>query len=179
LTVTTDAALAGARPLRPVYGDLNGVRPGVFARELQLEAGSERLAVLRWEKVLGTAADAESGDGRWRIARRGPLAMQFVVRDAASDAEVATMTRNWRGRGEARFASGTGFKWDREGFWRSEHFWTSATGERLITWRTRIGWTTRYEMEVMEGARRLPELPVLVLLGTYVMVMMSRQRHAS
>lgn len=178
--MTTDLALTGARPLRQVYGELVWSRPGMFSRELQLEAGSERLAVLAWPKVLGTTADAESADGRWRIGRkRGRPPMAFVVNDAASDAEVATMTRNWRGRGEVRFASGTVFKWGREGFWRTENFWTSATGERLVTWRARHGWTTHYEMEVMEGARRIAELPVLALLGTYVMVTMARQSHAS
>jgi hypothetical protein len=179
--VATEAALTTGRPLRQVYGDLVWSRPGVFARELRLEAGSERLAVLRWPKVLGTGAEGESMDGRWRISGRrgGALNLGFVVKDAASDAEVAVMTRNWRGRGEVRFASGASYTWDREGFWHPEHFWTSATGERLVTWRARIGWTIRYEMEVMEGARRLDELPVLVMLGTYVMAMMSRQRHAS
>ena len=176
----TATAFVG-RPLREaLLGDLAWRRPGVFSRRLDLEAGSERLAGLRWEKWYSFEAVAESADGRWIIGRKGSVVSRdYRARDAASGAEVAAFTRNWRGFGFARFASGAEYRWRHEGFWRRRYFWADADGRPLITFRTvfRLGRT--YEMEADPAARPLDELPVLVLLGGYVMAMISASRSAT
>ncbi|MGH7730306.1 MAG: hypothetical protein ACRENJ_03560 [Candidatus Eiseniibacteriota bacterium] len=70
-TVTADCAWTGGRPLRDaLLGDLEWRRPSVFTRALDLEAGSERLAGLRWKKWYSSEAIAESADGCWIIGRR-------------------------------------------------------------------------------------------------------------
>jgi hypothetical protein len=153
----------------------------VFGRELILEAGSERLAVLRWAKWFSFEAVATSADGRWIMGRgRGAsLLGAHLVRDAASGVEVASFKRGWRGTGAVRFATGAGYRWEREGFWHPRHFWASADGRPLITFRSVLGFGRSYEMGVDPAARDLAELPVLVLLGGYIMAMISAQSHAS
>ena len=179
MATEADPVLLAARPLREsLYGELIWSRPGLFRRELKLESGSETLATLRWEKLLSFEALAESADGRWRIGRHrlGSLRGDVVVRDAATEEPLATLTRGWRRTGELRFASGAGFTWGRAGFWRTEWFWSSADQPRLVTFRSRLGFQSRYEMEVDPAAMRLRELPILVLLGAYLMALVSRQR---
>ena len=180
-TVTTDRVREGGRPLRDaLYGDLSWSRPSIFRRELDLEAGSERLASLRWEKMLSLEAVGESADGRWIIGRHrmGSLRGQVVVRDAATQAPVATFTRSWRRTGVLRFDSGAEYKWEREGFWRPTYFWSSGAQEHLLAFTFRVGFRSRYEMAVDPAVQRVPELPVLVLLGAYLMVLTSRQNAA-
>jgi hypothetical protein len=179
--LTAGGAFAGGRPLREaLLGDLAWRRPGLFRRALELEAGSERLAGLRWEKWFSFEAIAEAADGRWIIGRRrgAALAREYVVRDAASDSEVASFTRTWRGTGTVRFASGASYRWGREGFWRARYAWMVADDRPLIAFRGVLGFQRSYEMEVDPAARSLAELPVLVLLGGYVMAMISHQRRA-
>ena len=177
----SNPALLAARPLRDsLYGELVWSRLGLFRRDLQLESGSEILASLRWEKMLSDQAIAESADGRWNIgARRGrSLRREVLVREAQAQEPVATFTRSWRRTGDLRFVSGPEFAWRREGFWRSEWFWSSARTERLVTFRSRLGFRSRYEMEVDQAARQLKELPILVLLGAYLTSLISRQTAA-
>ena len=58
-TTTADRVWTGGRPLREaLLGDLGWRRPGVFSRELILEAGSERLASLLWKKRFSFEAHA-------------------------------------------------------------------------------------------------------------------------
>ncbi len=179
--MTAEGPRVGTRPLRDsLYGDLFWSRPAFFRRELQLEAGSELLARLRWEKMLSFEAVGESADGRWIFGRHrlGSLRGQVLVRDAATRTLVATFIRSWRGTGTLRFVSGAEYRWEREGFWRTRLFWSSAQQERLVTYASRFGWHSRYLMEVDPGAHRAEELPVLVLLGAYLMSMISHQKSA-
>ena len=172
----------GGRPLREaLLGDLIWRRPGMFTRELILEAGSEQLASLRWENWYSFEAAAESADGLWTIARRRSASLlgDVVVRDHASGAEVAAFKRSWRGTGVVRFASGAEYHWKREGFWCPRYFWAAEDGPPLLTFRTVLGFGRSYEMDVDPTARSLVELPVLVLLGGYVMALISAQRSAS
>ena len=78
-----------------------------------------------------------------------------------------------------RFASGLEYRWEREGFWRPRYFWAAEDRKPLLTFRTVLGFGRCSEMIVDPAARALAELPVLVLLGGYVMAMMSAQTHAS
>ena len=176
-SATLDEARAGARPLRDaLYGDLVWSRPRFFRRELCLEAGSETLAILRWEKVLSFEAVGESADGRWLFARNRSLRERVEVRDPATQDTIATFSGTWRGTGTVRFAGGAEYAWTRTGFWRPTRFWSSSQKERLIAYTSQVGWRRRYEMEVDPDAHRVAELPVLVLLGAYLMSMGSQKQ---
>jgi hypothetical protein len=179
--VTSGGSLHGARPLRDaLYGDLIWSRPGIFRRELRLEAGSELLASLRWEKLFSFEAMAESADGCWTIGRhrRGSLLGQFIMREAGTGTEIATFKRSWRRTGALRFASGAEFSWEREGFWRPTYFWRSAQQERLIAYQGTFAWRSRFEMTVDSAARRVAELPALVLLGGYLMAIIAAENRS-
>ena len=181
-TATAARVWTGGRPLREAYGDFVWRRPGLFSRELNLEAGSETLASLHWDKWYNFDAVAESADGRWLLHRRRSLAVLSgcIVTEAATGAEVATYQRSWRSTGEVRFASGSQFPWRFEGFWRRTYFWADGSGAPLVAMRSVLGFGgTSYEMSVEPAARSLAELPVLVLLGGYIMAMLSTRRHSS
>lgn len=175
-----ERAWTGGRPLREAYGEMAWRRPGLFRRELILEAGSEQLASLTWEKWYGFEAAGESADGRWHLRRRRISSVMgaCAVLDAGTGAEVATFARNWRGSGEVRFASGARYAWKPEGFWRRTYSWTTESGARLIGFRARLGFGATYEMTIEPAARSVAELPVLVLLGGYVMAMLAARRHS-
>src|SRR5207247_10819982 len=128
-------------------------------------------------RPLSVEAVAETGDGRWIIGRHGAR-RTVVVRDAGARAEVATHTPSWRGKGVTRFASGAEFTWASEGFWRPTHFWSSADRSQLIGFKLLLGWKHRIEMRVDPAAHGLVELPVLVLLGAYMMAMVAARSHA-
>ncbi len=180
--MSSDRVWTGGRPLREaLLGDLSWRRPGVFSRELILEAGSEQVAGLRWAKIFSFEAVAESADGRWNIGRKRAASLlgDHIVRDAASGAEVAGFKCNWRAKGVVRFASGVEYRWECEGFWHPRCFWATEDRHPLITFRPVLGFGRSYETEVDAAARKLDELPVLTLLGGYAMAMITAQRAAA
>ena len=92
---------------------------------------------------------------------------------------MASFQRSWRGAGTLAFGSGQRYRWRREGFWRPRYLWTTEGDDRpLLTFRAVIALHKTYEMEADPAARTLAELPVLVLLGGYVMALISAQRSA-
>jgi hypothetical protein len=178
---TAEGAWTTTRSLRnSLYGDLVWRRPNAMRRDMVLEAGSEQLALLRWEKLFSLQATAICADGRWLIGRHGVIALrtQVVVTDPVREQTIATFERHWRGTGVVRFAGGAEFRWTRSGFWRSRWAWGSDATESLIAFRSSLGFTRCYEMEVDPAAERVPEVPVLVMLGGYLMAVILRRGHA-
>src|SRR5262249_3286332 len=149
-------------------------------RELRLEAGSELLALLRWEKLTSFEAVGEARDGRWIIGRRpaSSLLGAGVVRDAPTMGEGATPDPPWRRPRTLRSAAGGEFQWERTGFWRTTFFWSTTKQPRLLAFKSLFGLNRRYAMEADPAAHGLSQLPVLVLLGAYLMALESRRRHA-
>jgi hypothetical protein len=180
VTISEDTWIPSRSLRDSLYGDLVWHRPHALRRDLVLESGSERLALLRWEKIFSMEAVAICADGRWRMGRHyiAPLRAQVAVRDAATDAVLATFTREWHGPGEVRFADGAVYRWRRSGFWRPLWFWSSDQSEQIVAYRSVLGFTRRFEMEVDSGASRVNELPVLVVLGAYLMALLAARRHA-
>ena len=182
MTTTTAARVwTGGRLLRDAYGDMVWRRPSLLGRELILEAGSEALARLSWAKWYSFDAVGESADGRWLLERRRSITVLSgcIVKEAATGEEVASFQRSWRSTGEARFASGIQYGWRYEGFWRRTYYWADEAGSRLVTFQSVFGFPGhRYEVGVDPAARSRAELPVLVLLGGYVMSMLTRRRHS-
>jgi hypothetical protein len=178
---TLDGAWSGSRPLgESLLGELIWSRPRALRRDLVLEAGSEQLALLRWEKLFSLQATAICADRRWIIGRQGAVALksQIVMREAKSDQAVATFERSWRGAGVLRLAGGAEYRWQRTGVWRGTWSWSSALQERLVAFKSRHGVRTKIEMEVDPSARELDEVPVLVLLGAYIMAVLVARRGA-
>jgi len=179
-TISQARVWTGGRPLRQAFGDFFWRRPNAFGRDLVLEAGSEQLASLHWEKWYSYEALGQSADGRWLLTRHrgGSLMGGCVVRDATNGAEVATFQRRWRGAGSVRFASGVEYAWQHEGFWRPQYFWAGPDGRPLVTFKGLLSFGKSYEMTVDPAARERAELPVLVVLGSYVMAMVSTHKHS-
>jgi hypothetical protein len=179
-TQATESIHPGTRPLREAYGELVWRRSSIFGRGLKLESGSDTLAVLNRWGPWSRNATAESADGRWTFAYSfvGFTRRRIEVREASTGAVVATYLRDWPRKGGVRFTTGAEFVWDHEGFWRPEYFWSSPGHARLVSYRVSLGFRTRFEMEIDPGARSVAELPVLALLGGYLMARLITRRHA-
>ena len=174
----TDPIHVGPRALRDaLHGELLWRRHGVFSRDLVLESGSDVLAALRWQSVWNREAIGESADGRWLFTRRlaGIFERQVLVRDVGTRADVATFSGRRR-HGAVRFTTGVEFKWRRSGFWRPECTWSSALQPRLLAYKSRFGFRRLYDVEVHAAARDCAELPVLMLLGIYLMSLIAARR---
>ena len=139
-------------------------------RRFELLARDRVLARLEWQKVLSSIAIGETADGRWTLKREGWFRPCISVTTADGDVPVAALKFGGRGRDTIRMASGTSFVWRATKVHRSEMGIFGAEDTPLVTLRLRQK-LLRYEaaVTIAPAARRLAELPVLLLLGWYRM----------
>ena len=152
---------------------------GAFARDFDLVAGDESFATLRWEKAFGSLAAAETAEGRWTFKRAGFLNPRVTARVAGSDRDLATFRPDWGGGGTLVFEHGAAFRLRSHGFWNPRWVLESPDGAELVEFRPE-GFTRRNaHLEVKPGAAGLPELPVLVTIGWYLVILVEEDASAA
>jgi hypothetical protein len=159
---------------------LRWAQPGALSREYELRAGDEVLATLRWQKTFGSLALAEAADGTWTFKRSGFLRPKVTVRAPGSEAEVAVFKPSWGGEGTLRFSEGRGYQWVNTSFWRSEWAFTNEAGEPLIHFKPEVAFFKQAaEVKVEPRAVTASDLPLLTVLGWYLMLLLSEDAGAA
>jgi hypothetical protein len=142
--------------------------------ESQLVAGADLVGTLRWEKGSGTQATGESKGGSWTFTRVGFLTPKVVVHAPGSKMSSATLTMKWTGGGMIEFPTGRSFHFAPKGFWRSEWFLTDPSRKKLLTIRPNFAWgAAGASVDVERAAQSIHELPLLVILCWYTILLLS------
>jgi hypothetical protein len=157
--------------------ELLWTRPSARRKYDELRSGDETVATLQWKK--GSLAVAEVADARWTIKRQGFWQQGVKIRREGSDVDIARFDLGWLGGGTLDPGSGRRFRWGSANFWRSSWQWTAEDGTPLVRFAGKQRWTKMEgEVEVEPAAADLPELPLLVTLGWYLLVMTANEEAA-
>jgi hypothetical protein len=143
-------------------------------REYQLRGGEALLATLRWMKLEGSLATAEAGPRRWTFKRSGFLNPKVRIRAEGSATDVAVLSVTSVGEGVLQGPEGRTYLWSTTNFWRSEWGFSGQGGG--IVYRLKPSFASRRlaaEVEIEPAAVSLPDLELVVLLGWYLLVLMS------
>jgi hypothetical protein len=170
------------RSLREVASqELVWKQPSGMKRIYELHVGEEVLATLRWQKLSGTLAQAETAEGNWTFKRSGFLHPVVTVRNAGSDVpDIAVFEPSWTGKGTLQLPENRSLRWASTNFWHSEWAWLDNNGNPLISFKNKYGWTkVEGQVEVAQAATNLPEFSLLITLGWYLMVQMASDASAS
>jgi len=143
-----------------------------WQRRFALHAAGELVARLRWEKAFGSLAHAETASATWTFKRYGFLRPAVSVRVPGSDADVATLEMGWVGRGTFHAPEERKYGWVNASFWRSSWNWIDAQGEPLVLFEPEF-LKRAASVRLAPGATDSPDLPLLVCLGWYLMVLMA------
>lgn len=157
---------------------LEWIQPRRSERAFELKAGGEVVATLAFKSAFGTMAAAEAAGGRWTFKRVGFLNPRVTVREAGSEADRAVFHARWLGDGRLEFDYGAAFRWESTNFWATEWRFAAADGTPLVTLHPGLEkeglsdlFKTQAHVEITAGGAKAPELPVLVLLGWYLMIL--------
>jgi hypothetical protein len=160
--------------------DLYWIQPrGLDNRRFELRARGDAVATLGFETLCGSLARAESADGSWTFKRVGILNPRVTVRKAGEEATLAIYTPRWTGsEGTLDFPGGRVFNWTQTNFWATKYQITDAAGIPLVSFESgaekpRLSdvFKTQARVEIDLRGRALPELPLLVLLGWYLIIL--------
>ena len=144
------------------------------------EGADTPLATLRWQKLLGTLATAETPDATWTFKRTGFLHPRVTARIAGTDDDRAVFDAGWHGGGTLTIVGGATFTWQAANFWRTQWGWRGATDTELLHFASKQG-LLRQEgaVTITPDALRLPELGLLVTLGWYLLVLTAHDSTAA
>jgi hypothetical protein len=146
-------------------------------RQDELRLGDRVAATLRWQGLLSTFATGRTMLGAWTFDRPRLLSRDVEVRDAASNALVATYRERWRGDGTLEFTDGRAIDWAPTNFWQTDWAFFDADDRPLISFvdtsrwfeaRTRV---TYHRVARADAQLSASDDALLTTLGRYLTVL--------
>lgn len=145
----------------------------------ELKRGEDVVGTLKFRSMFGTFATGETGDGAWTFKRIGFFRTAITIRNAATDTEVAVFRNStWSGGGTLELPDGGKYKADTN-FFETKLAITDEREAPLVYFRNTGLLRSAAAVEIAPSALSVPELPLLVILGFYLMIMISRDSAAN
>ena len=140
--------------------------------EYDLLTGETGVATLKFRSSWGTLAFADSGDGSWTFKRVGFWQNRASIRVTGSEQDLAVFTNNtWSQGGTLEIAGGKRYKATTT-FWMTRMEWKTEEEQPLVAFHIGGFFKQTADVEILPLAAQLPELPVLVLFGWYLILML-------
>lgn len=152
-------------------------QPSALRAEYELRLGDVLVGILRLRE-LGTLGTAESGDGSWTFKRVGFWQNRATIRVLGSDMDLAEFRNNtWPMGGALKFQAGRTFR-ATTNLWMTQFAFSDEADVPLVRFHYGGAFRRWADVEITEVAKPLPELPLLVLFGWYLLVMLDRDAAA-
>ena len=158
---------------------LSWSQPKARERKFELRDGNRLLGAVSFVKSFGSLAEASMAAGDWTFKRVGFLRPRVTVRRRAQEMDLAVyQPTGWRGDGELQIAGGRIYAWKPANFWATRYDFVDTAGNALVAFKPgaeESKWSNIFKfqalVEVHASASRLEELPLLVSLGWYLMIL--------
>jgi hypothetical protein len=149
------------------------VQPSALKQAFELRAGDEVIGTLVWQR--SSLATAETAERRWSFKREGFWHPQVTVRSPDSEQNEGLFRPGWAGGGTLDLGNGRLLRLGAANFWHTQWDWQLPDGSAAVEFNSRSGFLkSGSEVKIDDGARALPELPLLVVLGWYLLVLFAR-----
>jgi len=157
---------------------LKWTQPGAFKMHYELLAGDELAATLRFRSAVGSFATGESADGCWTFKRIGFLQTRVTIRVCGEETDIAVFRNTWSGGGELELPNGRKVLMTTN-LWQSNLEFKTESDLALLQFKSAGLLQPAALVEVQREAIGLPELPWMVFLGWYLIVMMNMDTAAT
>ena len=149
------------------------VQPHALKMQYELRASDELVATLRFRSSLGSFATGESADGCWTFKRVGFWKTRVTVRLCGGDSDIASFQNNtWSGGGTLELSDGRVFP-ATTNLWQTKLGFQNESNNTLIQFKSVGLLHQSAKVEIQPGAVGTPELPFIMMLGWYLIVMMN------
>lgn len=152
--------------------ELTWIQPAALKMHYELHAGEEIAARLAFKSPFGSLATGASGDGCWTFKRAGFLQTRLTVRACGEETDIAVFRNNtWSGGGTLEMTGGRRL-FATTNLWETNLEFKTESGESLLRFKGKGSIHVSARVEIQQGAIGLAELPWLVMLGWYLIVML-------
>ncbi len=164
-------------------------QPSLFKMEYQLMSvstlaadtppGDALVGILRFRSSWGTLATAECADGCWTFKRVGFWQTRVTIRACNAESDLASFKNNtWKGGGTLELQDGRIFRANTN-FWMTKYSFQTEQGDDLVNFRQISGFRLSGVVEIQPAAQGITELPMMVMLGWYLIIMMHNDAAAA
>jgi len=158
---------------------LKWVQPSALKMHYELRAGDDLAASLHFRSSFGSFATAESEDGCWTFKRVGFWQTRVTIRPCGTNNDIANFINNtWSGGGTLEIPDGRRILANTN-FWQTKYEFKIDPGETLVEFETGGLIHLSANVEIKPRAATMPELPLMVMLGWYLVVMMHMDSSAA
>jgi hypothetical protein len=157
---------------------LSWQQPRVFRAEYELRGGDALLATL-WRAGHGSATmGAKIGASEFSLMAEGFFWRRIAVREVGAVGVAAYLQRG-AVEGELALPEGRGYRWKLTSFWHRHWAFVDDSDRPLVSFQARDQlFRAGCDVEIDPGALALPELPILVILGWYLLLRMQDESAA-
>jgi len=165
---------------RAINHELTWSQPNAFKEEYELTSDVGQLGALNFRSSWGTLAVAETADGCWTFKRVGFFSTRVSIRRCDSEIEVAAFRNNtWSGGGTLELPDGRVYRASTN-FWQTKLELVNDRDDVILQYQDVGGFFRRSARMTIEPAvALLTELPMIVMLSWYLLIMMYRDSTAT
>jgi len=154
-------------------------QPKALQRIFELRDGDRLLGTLSFSKSFGSLAEASLAAGDWTFKRVGYFRPRVTVRRRGQETDLAVYEpKGWGSEGELRFAGGRIYAWKPANFWATKFNFVDVAGKPLVAFKPGAEdsiWSDLFKFQALveldPSAGRVEELPLLLALGWYLMIL--------
>ena len=148
-------------------GELAWLPLSTFRRDCELVSGSERFAEIEWQSAFQALATAQCADGVWAFRLEGFLFRQWVSIILPDTTEpMAVFQAQPSFNGVLDFGD-RAYYWE-SNFWLTKWIWSTKDGTELIRMQRHLTLRTEGSLQISPDALANPDVPLLSLLGWYL-----------
>jgi hypothetical protein len=149
-------------------------QPHLLEPTFELKSNEEILGVLHFKNSFGSRAYGTTSEGEWTFKRQGFAHTYVTIRKSGEDTDQAIYRNNtWSGGGTLEFPDGRRFQVN-SNYWHALFEIRNESGETVIRFTNVGGFKLHAQLDLLPLAETVLETPMLVLLGWYLAVMISR-----
>ncbi|MGA7616235.1 MAG: hypothetical protein WBX15_13755 [Thermoanaerobaculia bacterium] len=158
-------------------GILDWIPSSALRRDSVLRHADDVYAELQWKRSFGAIAEAETFEAKWSLKLEGFLFRQWVtIRKPGESMPVAMFQASPSFNGTLEFPDGHRYHWD-SNFWLTRWIWSDTRGMELIRMQRHLSLRTEGCVEVVsDESIGNPDLPLLTVLGWYLIVLVTDLR---
>lgn len=156
--------------------DLQWVQPKALKRYHEMKADDELYGTLSWKKPLGSLAVGVCAEESYSFKKGGFLRPYVTVRRLSQEDEIGRMDVKLGQNGVLEFVDGHRYELRKSSFWRPRWALLDEYGETVCTFvRKSLRLRLSGEVSISEGITRRAHLPLLILIGWYVIVTLAEE----
>ena len=165
----------GLKPIIETSGELAWIPTSAWRRDCELHDGADVIATLGWQRSYQAAALGSCATGIWEFRLEGFLFKQWVKIVPPAGEAAAVFHARPSFTGVLEYGDGRAFYWD-SNFWLTKWIWTDEGGFELMRVSRALTLKAEGSVCIQPGYLERPEIPLLTLLGWYLLMLLSDVR---